>query len=157
MSQTIDVSGATAPVKQNRRWQFSVKSMLILMSICCAFFACVAFPPFAIIGLMVFGVSLFICCVVAAFYSRGWIRPFGILCGTSLVLTFMLLIASNPPGPLEVAVVLLLSLFASVAIGFFGAAVHGYLKKRVGIVPIPNIPILRRCLYNPEPEPFEVK
>jgi uncharacterized membrane protein YgdD (TMEM256/DUF423 family) len=156
MSQTIDVSNAVAPVKQRRRWQFGIKSVLILMTLCCAFFACCAFPPLAIIGLMLAGVCLFVGCLIAAFYGIGWIRPFGILCGTSLLIGFLMLMASNPPGPVEVAIMLAILMFLSVVIGFFGAAVHGFLRRRVGIVPIPNVPFLRDWLYNPEPKPFEV-
>jgi len=157
MSQTIDVSDAVAPVKKSQRWQFSVRSLLILMSLCCAFLTCCVVPPIGAIAMMIMAACLAVFCVVAAFYGRGWIRPFGIVCGISMVPSFVAFMSSHIHSAGEATLVMLMLAAICMATGLLAATVHGLLKKRFGIVPIPNVPFLRDCLYNPEPEEIVIK
>jgi len=136
MSQTIDVSEAVAPVKKVPSWQFSVRSLLILTTVCCAGLAMMAFPPMILIAMFVGVVAMFIFCVTAAIYGRGWIRPFSIVAGATLLLSFLLLIGSHMP-PFAVAVFFMVQILASATAGLCGAAAHGFLKKRSGVVPVP--------------------
>ena len=151
MSQTIDVSEAVAPVKKaSRSWQFSVRGLLILMTICCAVLAMIVCPPIFVIAaiLGLFGLAIF--CAVAIFYGRGWIRPFALLCGTSLFLFFLAMFNMRIHGPEEACVFFAMQFFGSVFVGICGAAAHGFLKQRSGIVPVPNVPYLKNFLHNPE-------
>ena len=151
MSQAIDVSEAVAPVKKARRsWQFSVRGLLILMTLCCAGVAMIACPPILVIAEILALIGLAIFCVTAIFYGRGWISPFALLCGTSLLLFFVTSwnIYLNSP---EAAIMFYsIQIFGSVFVGICGAAAHGFLKQRSGVVPIPNVPWLRHWLHNPE-------
>lgn len=150
MSQAIDVSEAVAPVKPRRTWQFSVRGLMILMTLCCAVVAMFAFPPLFVIAGILALIALSIFSVVAMFYGRGWIRPFSIICSTSLMLFFLASFGMHIHGPEEACLYFAVQFFGSVFVGFCGAAAHGFLKKRSGIVPIPKIPFLKNWLHNPE-------
>lgn len=151
MIQAIDVSGAAAPVKQRSRFrQFSVRSLLVLTTICCAILAGIACPPLFVIGAVLALLALSIFCVIAMIYGRGWIRPFSILCGVSLFCFFITSLNMRIHGPGEASLFFLIQLAGSMFVGLCGATAHGFLKKRSGIVPIPNIPFVRSWLHNPE-------
>ncbi|QEG23747.1 hypothetical protein [Mariniblastus fucicola] len=149
MSQTIDVADAVAPVKKSRSWQFSLRGLLILTTICCVATTMIAIPPLLIIAEVVVLLALAIFTTIASFYGRGWIRPFSILCIGTLLLLTLSFFNMNIRHPGEAAVFFLIQFFASVAVGLCGAATHGFLKQRFGVVPIPNIPFLKRFLFNP--------
>ena len=151
MSQAIDVSDAVAPVKSRSRfWQFSVRGLFVLTTICCAILAMIAFPPLFIIAEILALVGMSIFCLIAMIYGRGWIRPFAILCGVSLFCFFF--VSLNIRRADEMLFFLLIQFAGSVFVGVCGAAAHGFLKKRSGVVPIPNIPFVRNWLHNPEQE-----
>jgi len=52
-------------------------------------------------------------------------------------------------GPAEACVAILILLLVAPTVGIVGAATHGFLGRRFGIVPVPNVPILRHWLINP--------
>ena len=149
MSQTIDVSNAVAPVK-TKRWQFGHRTLLILMTVCCAILVAVVVPPLAVFALAFVAISLATFCLAATFYGRGWIRPFAIGTGLAMIFSFFLLVDARPHGPSEFSIGLFFLLFGSVSFGLLVAATHGYLKRRLGVVPIPNVPLLRDWLWNPD-------
>lgn len=151
MSQAIDVSEAVAPVKKaSRSWQFSVRGLLILMTLCCAVLAMIACPPILIIAEILALIGLAIFCVTAIIYGRGWIRPFALLCGTSLLLFFVTMWNIHIYGPEAAIMFFSIQLFGSVFVGICGAAAHGFLKQRSGMVPVPNVPWLKHWLHNPD-------
>ena len=151
MSQAIDVSEAVAPVKKtSRSWQFSVRGLLILMTLCCAVLAMIACPPILIIAEILALIGLAIFCVTAIIYGRGWIRPFALLCGTSLFLFFVTMWNIHIYGPEAAIMFFSIQLFGSVFVGICGAAAHGFLKQRSGMVPVPNVPWLKHWLHNPD-------
>ena len=153
MSQAIDVSEAVAPVKKSSRsWQFSMRGMMILMTLCCAVIAMIACPSLFVIAAILSLVALAIFCVVAMIYGRGWIRPFSILCSVSLFVFFIAMLNMRFYGPESEGLFLLIQFAGSVFIGLCGSAAHGFLKKRSGVVPIPNVPLLRSWLHNPDPK-----
>ena len=149
MSQSIDVSNAAAPVKEVQRWQFSTRALLVLMTVCCAIMTVVVVPPIGIIVLSLVAIALAMFCPVAAIYGRGWIRPFSIATGVSLIFSFFISLEASPDGA-ELLIVLFMLLVGSIFIGMCSAAMHGFLKRRLGVVPIPNVPFLRDWLWNPE-------
>jgi len=149
MSQAIDVSEAVAPVKASRAFQFSVRALMILTTLCCVVIAMVAFPPLFVIAGILALIALSIFSVIAIVYGRGWIRPFSILCGISLLLFFIAFCNMHIGGPEEACIFFLFQFFGSVFVGFCGAAAHGFLKHRSGVVPIPRVPFLRNWLHNP--------
>ena len=151
MSETVNVAEAVAPVKIARRtWQFSVRGLMILMTLCCAVLAMIVCPPIFVIAAMLASIGLAIFCAVAVFYGRGWIRPFALLCGTSLLIFFLAMWNTHIGGPEDACFFLAFQFFGSVFIGICGAAAHGFLKQRSGVVPIPNVPYLNKFLHNPE-------
>ena len=151
MSQTVDAIEAVAPVKKaSRSWQFSVRGLLILMTLCCAVLAMIAYPPILIIAEILALIGLAIFCVTAIIYGRGWIRPFALLCGTSLFLFFVTMWNIHIYGPEAAIMFFSIQLFGSVFVGICGAAAHGFLKQRSGMVPVPNVPWLKHWLHNPD-------
>lgn len=153
MGQAIDVSEAVAPVKKSSRsWQFSMRGLMILMTLCCAVIAMMACPPLFVIAGILSLVALSIFCVVAMIYGRGWIRPFSILCSITLFVFFFAMFNVRLHGPESAGLFFLIQFAGSVFVGLSGSAAHGLLKKRSGLVPIPNVPLLRSWLHNPDPK-----
>ena len=151
MSETINIVEAVAPVKKAKRtWQFSVRGLLILMTLCCAVVAMFVCPPIFFMAMILALIGLTVFCLVAVFYGRGWIRPFAMICGTSLLLFFMVMSTVHIGGPEDAFFFLTFQFFGSVFVGICGAAAHGFLKQRSGVVPIPNVPFLKNWLHNPE-------
>ncbi len=152
MNPTINVTHARPPVKSVRYWQVRVRSLVKFAVVCCAMIAMIAFPPLALISLMLATTAMGIFCVTASFYGRGWIRPFSVLTSVCLLLGVPILISGPIHGPGEACVAMLVLLVIAPSVGLVGAATHGFLGKRFGIVPVPNIPFLRRWLINPVEE-----
>ena len=151
MSETVNVAEAVAPVKIARRtWQFSVRGLMILMTLCCAVLAMIACPPIFVFAAILVLLGLAIFCLVAVFYGRGWIRPFALLCGISLFLFFVTMFNMRIGRPEDAVIFFAMQFFGSVFVGICGAAAHGFLKQRSGVVPIPNVPFLKNWLHNPE-------
>ena len=148
MSQTIDVSDAVAPVK-NGRWQFSTSTLLKLMTVCCAVLTAIVVPPIGILVLSLVAIALAIFCPVAVIFGRGWIRPFSIATGVSLIFGFFILMDASP-DMIECVIALFVLLLGSTFIGMSSAVMHGFLKRRLGVVPIPNVPLVRDWLWNPD-------
>ena len=117
---TIDVSNAVAPVKR-KRWQFSVKHFLALTTACCVFVAMCAFPPLFVIAGVMFELALFVFCIVAAIWGRGWIRPFSMFTAIPLVITFFIMVNGPFHHPAEVAVFMAIQLLGSMTVGLSGA------------------------------------
>ncbi len=78
--------------------------------------------------------------------GRGWIRAFSV--GAILPHLGGYLIAFNVSGPWEfVIVVFVLTLVTGLA-GTGSAALHGFLARRQGMVPVPNLPLIRDWFTN---------
>jgi O-antigen/teichoic acid export membrane protein len=149
MNPTINVTNARPPVKSVRYSHLRVRSLVKFAVVCCAIIAMIAFPMIAFIGLMVATAAVGIFCVTASFYGRGWIRPFSILTSVCLLLGVPIVISGPIHGPGEACVAMLVLLVVAASVGIVGAATHGFLGRRFGIVPVPNIPFLRHWLINP--------
>lgn len=139
---------ANQPAK-SKWWQFGLKSILIAMTGISILVACIAAPAIPAIGLSIAGVGYLVALIVAMFYGRGWIRPYAI-CGLLTIFTFLFICAGELPfrGPLELLGFLGITFFATNFIGFSGAISHGFLSRRSGKVPVPNIWFLRNWLSN---------
>ena len=149
MSQIFDVQEPVTPVKQSRPWQFSIKALLVFMTACSVLFAMMLLPALALLTTLVSLLAMMIFCLTATIYGRGWIRPFAIGCGATLLLGFYWVYGA-PFSQGEAIIYGLIQILTSVVAGFFGAASHGCLKRRMGVIPIPNIPFVRKWLVNPE-------
>ncbi len=150
MNSTINVTNAVPPLKVARRWQISVRSLLIFVTACCVVIAMFAFPPLAIISLLLALSGLTIFCLTASIYGRGWIRPFAVLTVAAISIGTLLILNTHVHGPGEFFVALLIMLVVAPSIGILAAATHGFLLRRIGIVPVPNVPFLRNWLSNPD-------
>lgn len=144
---------AMPPVKVRSRFaQFSVKALLILLSVCCVLMAMAVLPPLAVIVLSLSSLATAVFCVTAAIFGRGWIRPFAILAGISLIIGFVMIVAAPFHHPAEVAIAMGVNLLMASFVGFSASLTHGFLKRRGGVVPIPNVPFVRDVFSNPDVE-----
>jgi hypothetical protein len=143
---------AMPPVKaRSFPWQFNIKAILATTTACCLLLAMATVPPLLAIVLTLFHLAAAIAMVTAAIYGRGWIRPFSILAGISLAIGFLMILAEPMPAG-AAGIALLFNLAISMAVGLCGAVFQGYLVRRGGFIPIPNLPLLRDTLVNPRPE-----
>ncbi|MFK7766525.1 MAG: hypothetical protein AB8B55_04840 [Mariniblastus sp.] len=135
------------PVKQqSKSWRFSWKSMFFGMFSFAFLVMMVAIPPLGAIVLLLFGICAAVALVIAMVYGRGWIRPFSIVAAIPLVVLPFILVQVHHVE--EFFVITLVFYAGSVLVGLFGASIHGFLKRRMGVVPVPNIPIIRGMLSN---------
>ena len=135
------------PHSNAKRWQFSVRSMLIGMTLAATILAMIVAPVLGFFVLMGIGFCAAVFLTCSIFYGRGWIRPFAIT-GIIPLLILPFTLASAPGSPEEFCVITLVFYAISIFTGLSGAAAHGFLKRRSGIVPVPNIPIIRNLLSN---------
>lgn len=152
MNQTAEIPNVAMPPVKTRRatWQFSIRSMFVVVSGFALVCAMIAFPPVAVVALILTQIAVSIFTITAAIFGRGWIRAFAIITTLSMLAGFGFMLAAPIHHPLEMFVIGSIQLFLSCFIGFCGAATHGYLKRRSGIVPVPNVPFVRDWLMNPE-------
>ena len=149
----------TQPVKPTPRTiQFSIKSLMIVTTVFAVIVGLCMFPPAAAIALVAFYTAVVTACIVASVAGRGWIRPFAILTGLYLMAAIFVLFNVNIHSPFEFMLLVLINLGIGGFIGMCGSIAHGFLARRGGIVPVPNIPLLRKWLHNePAREPVEIK
>jgi hypothetical protein len=152
MNQTAEIPNVAMPPVKLRRsvWQFSMRSMLIVVTGFALICAMIAFPPLAVVALVMTQIAVSIFTITAVIFGRGWIRAFAIIASISMLIGLGVMMTAPLHHPLEVFVIGSIQLFLSCFIGFCGAAAHGYLKRRSGYVPVPNVPFLRDWLVNPE-------
>lgn len=123
-----------------KRFQFSLKSIMILITLVCA--ASVPGSGFWDLYQDVLRACVPAALGVAFWKGRGWIRPFAI-CSLIPLIPSAIEFWSSLHGDLVFrgTVCTLLS-------GFSGAAVHRFLVKTDGLVPVPNWPFIRNWLTN---------
>ena len=144
----------TQPVKPApRKLQFSIKSLLIGTTAIAVFIGLCMIPPAAAILLIALYALVITACIVTAFSGRGWIRPFAITGGLYMLTSLLLILNSHPPSAGAVAIVLLVNLIIAAGVGITSSIAHGFLAKRGGYVPVPNVPVLKNWLHN---EPIEI-
>jgi len=142
----------TAPIKEivspRRYLQFSMRTLIIVLTIVAAIFGCiVAAPLFAVIACIVYvGTS----CVLLAtlFYGKGWIKGFAIGFTVPHVLGYVIAMSVLRFSPEGVLVLFLIANAAGVLTGLTMSIAKGYFQRRGGKVAIPQIPFLRNWLSN---------
>ena len=135
---------------EQRRWyQFGLKGILLTFSAFALLMGCLVAPAIPAIAFSVLGMVYAASLTIAVFYGRGWIRPYAI-CGLLPIVFSLFLFAADVPfhGPEELLLFLLITFFFANLIGFSGAITHGFLSRRSGKVPVPNIWFLRNWLSN---------
>ena len=143
------VNVVSPPVKPAaRRFQISIKSIMIATAGVGIIVAGCLAPPVAAIALLTIHAALIACSIIAAISGRGWIRPFAMTFGLYLIGFAFFLVAMRLPGPEAVAIIEIVNLVVATAVGFLAAMFHGFLARRNGLIPVPNVPILRRWLVN---------
>jgi hypothetical protein len=135
--------------RHSRWWQFNLKTMLITVTAIAVFFGFVVAPGIPAIILTAGYVVSTIGLVIAAFYGKGWIRPYSI-CGLVPMAGFALMTLVDFPfrGPEQLVIGLIILFVITNLVGLTGAVTHGFLSRRSGFVPVPNIPFLRDWLSN---------
>ena len=63
---------------KSKPWQFSLKTLLAVITALSVCLALALVPPIAAMVVAVFYVGVLVACVMAIIYGRGWIRPFAI-------------------------------------------------------------------------------
>lgn len=116
----------------------------VLIGLCMA-------PEIAAIGLMFFHVIAIGCAIIATISGRGWIRPFAIIVGLYLIGLAFALTTMHLNGPEEFAIIELINMAIATVTGMSGAVFHSYLLRRNGMVPVPNLPFVRKWLINESP------
>lgn len=150
------VNVVSPPVKPAaRRFQITIKSIMIATAIVAVTIALSMAPVVAAIALMATHGILLCFAVIAAISGRGWIRPFAIIFGLYLIGLAIAMFGMHLPGPEAVAIVEAINLVVATIAGFCGAIFHSFLLKRNGYMPVPNIPFIRRWLVNEAP--MEIK
>ena len=132
--------------------QFSIKTLLIATTVIAILLGLAMVPN--VVAIVAAAAIIFLypacitACVTAAISGRGWVRPFSIAAGIYLIVAGFILMSTNGP-PIAWLVFSFINLAISFCIGLCTAIVHGFLAKRKGIIPVPNVWLLRNWLHNP--------
>lgn len=134
---------------QKRWWQFGLKSVLIAITVFSILMSCAVAPVIPAIGFSIVGMAYVMALVIAATYGKGWIRPYAICALIPTGFSLFLSVSQLPiRWPQEYLVFLLITFLLANIIGFSGAITHGFLSRRSGKVPVPNVWFLRNWLSN---------
>ena len=127
--------------------QFSIKTILLVTAIVAAILAALVAPPVMLFALVISFVALTVVLATATICARGWFRAFAIGAAVPNVVTYIVFLG-GVQSPQQAIVALAVSLIASAGFGVLAAFTHGYLCKRNGKLPIPNIPLVKKWLTN---------
>ena len=133
-------------VTSNRRplWrQFSLRSLMIGMTIVCVVCAMVAIPALLAISYGLIHAALTSAIAITIWKGRGWIQAFSVGAIFPHVGGFLIALSSSDP----IVLCFVFELVAVVA-GIAAAAYHGFLVRRKGILPVPDLPYIRDWLTN---------
>jgi uncharacterized membrane protein HdeD (DUF308 family) len=140
----------TKPAGMKLSWrQFGLRAALIAVTGFCILMASMVAPVIPALAFSVFFVGFAASIVVATIYGRGWVRPYAV--GNLLVISGSVFLFFNEfpfRGPADLLLFLVISFFVSNFVGTVSAVSHGFLKRRSGKMPIPNIWFLRHWLCN---------
>ena len=126
--------------------QFSLKSLMIAVTVICVLCALVAMPPLLALVCGFLYVALSGAMAMTLFYGRGWIQAFCIGAVLPHVVGYAFALESD--GPLEVVASTVVFFLISCVAGSGAAALHGCLARRGGILPVPNLPVVRNWFSN---------
>ncbi len=129
--------------------QFSLRALMIAVTIFSVLLALAMVPPLLAIVFAVFYVALAGILVIAVWQGRGWIRAFSIGAVIPYVTGFFFVVAGRRSSELIVMAVMILVVTAIA--GIAAAAFHGALARRGGVLPVPNLPLLRSWFTNDGP------
>ena len=130
--------------------QFSLKWLLTAVTAVCVALALLAFPPFLVLIGFCLYVALTGSLAVAIWQGRGWVQAFAIGAIVPHVAGYFLALAGSQPS--QFIVMLALATGVSAAAGVGAASWHGILVRRRGLLPVPDVPILRDLFSNGEQE-----
>lgn len=144
------MNDANVPSENKRPFQFNLKTMLIVMTIICIWFVPgsnhLIHSLLDIVGYF-YHASVPALLGVAIWKGRGWIRPFAICAIIPHIGTVGAVVLSlgSEPFPNFLA-----TMFYGLIAGITGTAVYCHLERVDGVVPVPNLPILRDWFTNNE-------
>ena len=148
-----EYSVPTAPVKETetlsprRFFLFSLRALLITLSIVAAIFGCiVAAPLFAVVACLVY-VGISCALLTALFYGKGWIKGFAIGFTVPHLLGYFIALNASP-RPEGVLFLFIVANAVSGLTGLTTSILHSYLKIRDFKIAVPPIPFLRDWLSN---------
>ncbi len=151
MNQTNpDIVIQKKPLAENSwTFQFSIRGLMIAMAIVAAILAAAVAPPILAVGALLAWIATTAVVLTTVVAGRGWIQAFAIGAFVPNLFSYLAMF-QGPVSPEGVLVIALLSVFASIVVGGVTACTHGYLKRRNGQLCVPDLPIARDWLFNPD-------
>ena len=135
----------SATSRPQRYMQFGLRSLMILMTACCIVLATLTVPPMMALAIAALFMAVSGVLVITIWRGRGWVRPFAAGAIVPHLFTLFLLRARNPA---EALILFLAAELVAVFSGTVAAAYCGYLAKRDGYLPVPDVPYVRDWLSN---------
>lgn len=145
-SADSDKPASARKTRPMNRPQFSIKTVLIVMTMTAVAVSCIAAPMVPAIVLLIVWPVVAVALLTTAIYGKGWIRPFAI--AALLPQLFALFSGRFHHDFHGVLFALVIMYGMSILAGLAGSITHCYLSKRSGKVPVPNVPFLRNWLSN---------
>ena len=144
------MSSQAALATPPNRTQFNLRSLMLGVSVVCVICAFIAVPPLlALVSGVIYAVLTGVL-AITIWKGRGWAQAFSV--GAILPHAASVVVALNSHGAVEFVLAwLALELLACVA-GIGSAAYHGFLARRQGTLPVPDLPFIRDWFSNEGPQ-----
>lgn len=126
--------------------QFSLRSLMIGITVFCVLCALVAIPPILALLTASVGVALAGMLALTVWKGRGWCQAFAV--GAIAPHVAGIFAMFNTSGPIEATFLFLAVELVACIAGVGSAAYHGFLIRRQGKLPVPNLPFIRKWFTN---------
>jgi hypothetical protein len=119
---------------------------MIGMTIVCVVCAVIAIPALLAISYGLIHTALTGAIAITIWKGRGWIQAFSVGAIFPHVGGFLMALSSS--DPIEFSFLCFVFELVAVVAGIAAAAYHGFLVRRKGIFPVPDLPYIRDWLTN---------
>jgi hypothetical protein len=141
---------AEASTNSHAWWrQFSLLALMAGVTVFCVVCALIVIPPLLALACVVIYVLLTGVLAISLWYGRGWLRAFAV--GATLPHISGYLMALSSPHPWGWVFLFIVFVIVSCVAGTASAVLHGYLVRRNGRLPIPDVPLIRNWFSNDDP------
>lgn len=126
--------------------QFSLGTLMLAMTGICCVFGIVAFPPLLALLVAIYAALASGVLLSLIWKGKGWAQAFAI--GAILPHALGIIGMFGSPSPMAAVFAFLGVELLACCVGVGTAAGHGWLTRRGGMAPIPNLPFLRDWFVN---------